>query len=190
METIEIWKDVIGYEGYYQVSNLGNVRSIDHQTIKKNRWSGTTVQSIKGRVLKQGLNGGRKGTKYPCVILTIGNSSTQIGYSVHRLVAIAFVPNPYSKLEVNHKDGNKLNNYFNNLEWCTRKENVQHSVNAGSIFRDGVHPLAKITLSKVIEIKKQLSDGIKQCEIARQHNIKQYTVQNISSGKTWKHITI
>ena len=107
----EIWKDCVGYEGKYQVSNLGNVRSISNN-------KGTYQE----RLLSQ-----RQTTTsdYLYVVFTVKDVSKQ--HSVHRLVAKAFIANPSSKATVNHIDGNKLNNNVCNLEWNTYSENLKHA---------------------------------------------------------------
>lgn len=116
----EIWKPIIGYEGYYEVSNLGRVRRIK-------RGRGTQV----GRLLKGWLDY----DGYWGVLLTKNNKS--MCYSIHRLVAKAFLPNPENKTQVNHIDGDKQNNSVTNLEWCTPKENIQHAWRTGlSIMND------------------------------------------------------
>lgn len=104
----EIWRDVLDYEGLYQVSNLGKVRNT--KTL---------------RVLSQGTCG----SGYAFVILRKDGKS--YNRMVHRLVMNTFCPTKNSKLEVNHIDGNKQNNYLDNLEWVTRSENLQHALNIG-----------------------------------------------------------
>ena len=119
----EIWKDIKGYESFYQVSNLGNVRSLDRYV--KN---GTSNRNIKrGRVLKPCIN--HKGYLQVHLVAN-GNSKLVV---IHRLVAKAFIPNPQNKAQVNHIDGNKKNNNVRNLEWCTNQENVIHAINTGLI---------------------------------------------------------
>lgn len=113
---MEIWKDINGYEGYYQISNQGNVRSVD-------RFDG--VHDRKGTIIKPNL----KQNGYLQVGLRTHNKRKWIG--VHRLVAIHFIENPDNKPQVNHIDGNKQNNTINNLEWVTAKENQNHATKIG-----------------------------------------------------------
>lgn len=180
-ETEEIWKSVDGYEGMYEVSTFGSVRSLSRPCPGR-KWP------IRGQIMKHVFRGGRKGAKYSYV--SLANPPLKLSKAVHRLVAIAFIPNPNNKPEVNHKDGNKQNNHYNNLEWSTRKENVNHSLKDGLVLRDGVHFNATMTLEKVIRIKKELLKGAKQCVIAKKHNVHCRIIQAISCGRTWKHVTI
>jgi hypothetical protein len=113
---MEIWKDINGYEGYYQISNQGNVRSVD-------RFDG--VHDRKGTIIKPNL----KQNGYLQVGLRMHSKRKWIG--VHRLVAIHFIENPDNKPQVNHIDGNKQNNTINNLEWVTAKENQNHATKLG-----------------------------------------------------------
>lgn len=117
----EVWKDINGYEGCYQVSNLGRIKSLDRMT--NNQYG---EYFMKGRILKNSII---KDKGYCRVSLNNGNG--KISKRVHRLVAEAFILNPENKPEVNHKDGNKLNNCVSNLEWCTNKENIEHSIRTG-----------------------------------------------------------
>ena len=115
MNNKEIWKDVKGYEGLYQVSSKGRVKSLDRYALIKNG----TKRFIKEKVLKQSHQG-----KYLEVSLHIKGYSR--AYGVHRLVAQAFIPNPHNYLEINHKDENPSNNCVDNLEWCTRGYNNRY----------------------------------------------------------------
>jgi len=121
----EIWKDCIGYEDYYQVSNLGNVRSKDR--IVNNSRGGST-RFIKGIVLIQVPYMG-----YNTVCFCVAGKIKQKIVKVHRLVAQSFISNTENKPCVNHKDGNKLNNRLDNLEWATYSENTIHAIESGLI---------------------------------------------------------
>jgi len=104
---VEIWKDVPGYNGLYQVSNLGIIKSLPR--------NGTIGGILAGSVSKQG---------YKKVLLYSKN--TRKDWRVNRIVALAFIPNPNNLKQVNHKDENKLNNHVGNLEWCSAKYNVNY----------------------------------------------------------------
>lgn len=110
---IEIWKDIKGYEGKYQISNLGNVRSLyDENQICK------TPRTKMLRLCER--NG------YCTIVLSM--KGKRKSFQVHRLVAETFIPNTKNKPFINHIDENRKNNNVNNLEWCTQLENVKHSL--------------------------------------------------------------
>lgn len=102
-----MWKDIRGYEGYYQVSDEGKVRRL---------LSGGRTREVKNR----------DGEYYT---VSLSKNCEQITYAVHRLVAEMFIPRPVWEVEVNHKDGNKHNNHVENLEWVSQRENLAHARN-------------------------------------------------------------
>lgn len=108
MSEIEIWKDIPGYETLYQVSNFGNVKSLNYRGLEKEG------------ILKSRKNG--------CGYMFVGLSKDgkEKNFRVHRLVAFAFIPNPKNLPCVNHKDENKENNTVDNLEWCTHEYNMNY----------------------------------------------------------------
>lgn len=116
----EIWKDVVGYEGRYQVSNLGRIKRITRITkwISINGKEAYRLDKEKIFSLEVGKTG------YPIIRLHKNGHKRRV--TVHRLVAQAFIPNPQNKPCINHKDGNRTNNNINNLEWCTYSENNLH----------------------------------------------------------------
>lgn len=152
----EIWKDVVGYEGLYQVSNLGNVRRM--------RFINNTTN--KGQI--RNMNPWNNGRGY-LVVSLMKNGNRKNNY-VHRLVAQAFIENPNNCKEINHKDGNKENCCVNNLEWTTRSGNLKHAYRTklkvgpkSMLGRKGKkHPISK-------EVKQFSLDGtfIKKYESAK-----------------------
>lgn len=116
------WLPIKNYEGLYEVSDTGEVRSVDRVLSVTNQ----KERLFKGKVIYQTLN---VQVAYKQVSLWKNNKGTSL--YVHRLVAEAFIPNPSNKPEVNHIDGNRQNNHVSNLEWVTSKENSQHAINTG-----------------------------------------------------------
>ena len=116
--NMEEWKDIIGYEGLYQVSDLGQVKSIDR--FSKHAKGGLRI--FKGRILKNKIDSLGKYTR-----VSLSKFGKIKDFSVHRLVAIVFIPNPFNKEEVNHINGIHNENRKSNLEWVTRSENIKHS---------------------------------------------------------------
>lgn len=162
----EIWKDIKGYEGIYQISNFGNVKSLDRYVFAGNG-ANHKYQHIKERKLK--LNGGEK---YIQVILC-KNGKTK-PFLVHRLVAEAFIPNSDNLPCVNHKDEDTKNNNVNNLEWCTYKYNNEYN---GRIDKCK-HKISQTLKGKPRNVKltdeqrKNISDGAKRGWITRRQNQK------------------
>lgn len=107
--------------GLYEVSNLGNIRSLDRFKITNGRY-GKMKSKIKGRILKPSTNH----DNYYQVVLSKNGKSKM--FRLHRIVAQTFIQNTQNKEQVNHKNGNKLDNRVENLEWCTCKENIQHAL--------------------------------------------------------------
>lgn len=116
----EVWRDIKGYEGYYKVSNLGNVKSVD-RVIN----NGGVKYTAKGKLLKLQHNG------HGYYQVSLSKKGKRKSYKVHRLVAEAFIPNTRKLNHINHIDGNKLNNNVTNLEWVTQQENNQHAWDKG-----------------------------------------------------------
>ncbi|MFC0819748.1 NUMOD4 motif-containing HNH endonuclease [Moraxella marmotae] len=115
------WLPIKNYEGLYEVSEAGEVRSVDRLLYVTNQ----KERLFKGKVLSLVVN---VQNRYPQISLWKNNKGTS--YYIHRLVAEAFIPNPDNKPEVNHKDGNRQNNHVCNLEWVTSTENSQHAINS------------------------------------------------------------
>lgn len=118
MENLEqeIWKDVVGYEGYYLVSNMGNVKSLSREICDGR----IRVGKPKKKTICKGYHR-----------IRVNKDREQATLLFHRVVALAFMPNPENKPQINHINGIKTDNRVENLEWCTGKENVIHSWDIG-----------------------------------------------------------
>lgn len=178
----EEWRDIDGFEGYYQVSSFGRIRSLD-RTVK---YSDGRVFSYKGIILKTENKIGNSG--YNNVVLSV--SGKQYYSDIHVLVAKAFVPNPENKPWVNHKDGNKLNNNKKNLEWVTKSENVIHALEKDLTPHGEKCSWSKLNNKQILEIY-ELSHNTKMrhVDIAKKYNISKGTVSKIKLGTTGKRIT-
>jgi len=176
--TKEKWKDIPGYDGDYQVSNLGMVRS----------WkSGNGIGfSDTPKIMRQCLDS----NKYLVVNLT--SMGDQKVHRVHRLVAKSFVPNPDNKRCVNHKLGIKTFNWAVNYEWCTSSENNQHAYdNQLKIAKGGEDSHnAKLTNDDVLEIVELRQDTDKTYnQIGELFGVHDSVISDIMNGKLWSHIT-
>jgi hypothetical protein len=176
----EEWRDIPGLEGAYQASSLGRIRSMT----RRGRTCYGATRMLQGHVLT--TSGGKRG--YVRVPPNIAD--TQF---VHRLVAMAFIPNPKRLPVVNHKDGNKANNRPENLEWCTQGENVRHAFSTGLATKQrpgkgGLSPAAKLTEAQVIEIKKRIATGHRSIDLAAEYGVAKGTIGEIKAGRSWGHV--
>ena len=174
----EIWKDVVGYEGRYQVSNLGQVKGID-------RKDSAGRNSLSEKILIQSET--RKG--YLRVALTNSDGNTA-KYSVHRLVLEAFVDPCPEGMEGCHNDGNPMNNRLDNLDWKSPQDNWNDRRKHGTASVGEKHPMATITEERVKTIKRQLAAGAIGKNLAIEHNVSVYVISQINTGKTWSHVNV
>lgn len=179
----EIFKDIKGYEGLYQISNLGRVKSLDRMVKSK----GNNMRLLKGRILEKMLNIGG----YYFVRLSKNGKVRNI--KIARLIAQAFIPNPESKSEVNHINGIKTDDRMKNLEWCTASENQKHAYKMGLKSQEGEkNSCSKLNEKQVRVIKhlKNIKPRMSQLAIAKVFNVCNTTISLIHSETIWKHITI
>lgn len=179
----EIWKDVAGYEGLYMVSNLGQVKSCDR--LVNSRW-GDSKKPVKAKIkaLQLGFGGYKS--------VTLFNASSRIGkrFYVHRLVATAFLSNEFLKPQVNHINGDKLDNRAVNLEWCTGTENQLHALSAGLYETAKGEQIGASVLTEqdIYKIRYLYSNGMMQKDIAEMFPVKRQCITKIVNRKRWKHI--
>lgn len=174
----EIFKPVNGYEGFYEVSNLGRVKSLAR------RWS---VGVKKDSILKHGRQ--RVKNKYLTVTFCV-NKVRKIR-TVHRLVADHFCHKPDECNVVNHLDSDIFNNFYKNLEWTTHRGNTLHAYKNGTMKgRKGTkHHTAKLNEQSIFEIKEMCKKSdISQKEIAKIYGVGQAQISRINTNKRWAHI--
>ncbi len=168
----ETWKDVVGYEGRYQVSSMGRIKSFPNKTRNGER------------ILKNLLSG-----NVPYYYIDLVKDAKTHRKTIHRIVAEAFIPNPENKPQVNHIDGDKRNNRFDNLEWNTRSENQLHSIRTGLRTAKGVkNSQAKLDEVGVKVIREAIAAGYPRKEIAKYFNISQPTLCDIYKRRSWAHV--
>ena len=177
---MENWKEYVGYEGYYVVSDLGNVYSVDRW--RNNRWGGylqrghpMTPQKDKQGYLNIGLSKNNK-------------SKT---YKIHRMVAEMFISNPENKQEVNHIEGNKEDNRASMLEWMTPKENTQDAWNKGlAVGKMGKqNGRSKLIDGQVIEISNKYKTGkYTSRQLGKEYGVSKTVILNIINLKSWPHL--
>ena len=170
----EIWKDVKGYEGEYQVSNLGRVKSLPREI----RNGEGTTRKIGGYYLKTHSN------KNDYVKVNLSGKS----FRVHRLVAEAFIPNEENKPQINHINGIKCDNRIENLEWCTSKHNMNHNLVLGVTPLGEKHKKSKLNSKQVLEIKRLIKEGKQHKEIAKIYGVSDRTINAINKNLIWKHV--
>ena len=164
----EIWKDIPGFEDDYQASNLGRIRRVIKN--KELFFIRTLIVSNRGyHIIHFSINGISKMCR------------------VHRLVAQTFIPNPENKPQINHIDGNKINNHIGNLEWCTAKENDKHAVATGLSSKVGERNANSKLKSFQVRVIRKIDD-MTEFEIAKIFNISRANVGRIKRKEYWKHI--
>lgn len=183
---MENWKSIPGYEGYYEASDLGRIRSIDR--IVPHGRHGTCKQ--KSKILKPAFDD----HKYLRVALSMGDVSRT--YTVHRLIALTFLGERPERNEINHKSGIKADNSVDNLEYCTRSENVQHSFDNGlqKPMPGSLNGNSKLTEREVLEIREHVKTFSGRYygrdQLAKKYGVSSAHIKDIVSGRrgAWSHV--
>ena len=178
----EIWVPIPGHEKTYEVSNLGQVRSLPRRLAT--RWGPNT-----GRQIPMRLKSFSKHSQGYCAVHMYEGQVLDKQY-VHRLVAQAFISNPEKLPQVNHRDGDKSNNAAENLEWCSGSKNCQHAVDTQlyEMQRGEANGHAVLTESDVVMIRELASKGMLHREIASLVNVGRKAVTKIVNRQRWKHL--
>ena len=124
----ELWQPIDGYQGLYEVSNLGRVRSLDRSVAKRGRAGVMMTLRLQGKILQPQPDGGKR------LFVTLSKNGKYKPTKVHKLVAAAFIGPRPEGLDINHIDGDHQNNAVSNLEYCTRSENMKHAVRLGLVI--------------------------------------------------------
>lgn len=180
-QPAEIFRSVVGYDGRYEVSDCGSIKRVAR--LEDKRKSRLSEKMLRPAILKIG---------YPMVSIT--KDSKQKSYYVHRLVALAFLPNPEGLPMVNHKDSDKTNNHVSNLEWCTNSHNLKHAYENGKMdhrqpARGSGHGNAILSEAAVLKIKRMLTAGFAGVEIAKEFSVTKSTISGIKHGRGWAWLT-
>ena len=180
----EIWKTIKEFEGLYEISNYGRIKSLGRKTCGTVNWKTLGIDRIRKKVL----------TKWGYEIIALNLNGKAISKAVHTLVLNAFNQKPESteRLEANHKDGNKTNNRADNLEWVTSKENKKHAFDSGLCNHRRGEALynSKFTTEQIIDIKTRLKQGIPGTVLAEEFNVVPSTINHIKTGRNYNHIKI
>lgn len=167
----EIWKDIKGWEGIYQVSNVGRVKSLKRFLVKEERIMGLHDNG-RGYLNVRLRKDSRGNVKY-----------------IHRLVAETFISNLENKQEVNHKNGDKSDNRVENLEWCSPEENREHAIRTGLMAFEGENNgMAKFSQQTILELRKEFELGDKtRKELSEKYGISLTHTRSIINKSRWNH---
>jgi len=183
MENLEIWKDISEYEGRYQVSNIGRVKSVARIVESRKGVFGNKKEIV----LKPTKT--KKGYLRIKLCKVFCEKSIENNFYIHTLVAKSFLENPLKKPQVNHINGVKDDNRIENLEWVTGSENVIHSLNNNLKIpqKGSEHGMSKLTEKEVLEIRAiGRSKTLK--EVSLKYNVDQSLISSILLNKIWNHV--
>ena len=170
-KTIEEWKDIQGYEGHYQISNQGRVKSLARMRLSK----GGSIAPLRERIMCL------KKSKTGYLLIGLRKDDVKLFTSIHRLVALHFIENAEEKLTVNHIDGDKENNCYTNLEWSSHKENTVHAFETGLAKRRGNEKYS-------LEFKKSIQDYYIESSCSIVELAEKFNISNRSAGRFSKGI--
>ena len=175
MTEIELFKPIPGFDPRYQAGNLGNLKTLN--------WKNTGREAImKPAIASDGY----------LRTMLLGADGKYHTVRVHIMIGITWHgAKPFPKAEINHKDTNKLNNRADNLEWCTRKQNMKHAYDNGLIktWKGGEHPKAQLNEQQVMEIRARFKKRVVTRKIlANEYGVSEDIIKSIIIRRTWKHL--
>lgn len=175
MFTEERWKAISGFEGVYEVSDHGRVRSLDRELTMI--WKGKEVRKFRnGKMMKPMIK-----ASYQVYHLRDEVNSLNKWITGHRLVAIHFLPNPNNLPVIDHKDDNKLNNHHLNLQWCSNSFNTKKARDQGKFMSGNDRVLNPLTIEKVREVERLLGEGVSVIKITKLVDVSQRSIGRIKN---------
>lgn len=185
---MEMWKQIKGYEGLYEVSNLGNVKSVTRKVRDSNNGREFTVT---GKILKHNKTKVTERHPNARVAVELWKENKRKRMMVHRLVSEAFIPNPQGKQQINHIDGNPLNNNVENLEWVTNGENLKHAYSLNLRSKHNIKPIKGTNkITGEVLLFESVSDASRFFNVtdgAIRSALKGYGRSKSACGYTWEY---
>lgn len=183
-DDTNIWRDVVGFEGYYKVSISGQVYSLPKTTI-----GGNGLRKLSGKILKPANKNGY-------LVVCLYNDASKKYVSIHRIVGQAFLKNPDNKPTINHINGDKADNRVENLEWVSQAENNKHAYDSGLVntksrnySKGEARYNSKLTEQQVKEIRKEYRPRkVSQKKLAQKYGVSEIVIWSIIHNKIWTHI--
>lgn len=181
----EVWKPVVGYEGLYEVSDLGRVRSVARSLVRKNRWGGNHEHRFESVVLRTRVN--RKGYEIVALCKPVKQYRRTLA---HKIVMRAFVGTPQPGFEINHKNAIKTDNRLSNLEYCTHAENMRHAAQHGLVppMPGEANPRSILTEPLVRLLRQMRACGATYKRLSFLFGIGRTTVGHIIFRRSWPHV--
>lgn len=182
-EDVELFEDIEGWEGIYQIGNLGSIKAVEGFFIKKRARSNDYMAVYKPELIRT-----RRKNKLGYIRTSLWRDGKAKHYNVHVLVAKHFIPNPKKYPQVGHLDNNPSNPSFKNLVWGTQSHNIQYCVKSGRWHTGSKNNKAKLKESDIPKIREMIKAGKSFGSIGALFGVTDYPIYSIKRGRTWAHV--
>ncbi|MHA1558524.1 MAG: NUMOD4 domain-containing protein [Alphaproteobacteria bacterium] len=181
MANIEYWIDIPEYEGFYKISSLGSVKSLDRIVVCR-RWG---TQRRKGKLLSLNFS-----NPHGYITVVLSKNGRPRTFRLHRLILKCFIGEPFSKnVDGMHLDGDKTNNILANLRWGSKVCNQAFRIDDGTSMELEKHPMTNLKNQDVLNIVNRIENGDIQKQIAQDYNVSPSTIYAINNGQNWSELT-